>query len=189
MIKFILASGSPRRAEMAARLTDEYEIVVPDIEEIMQENENPSDMVLRLAREKAEAVLLKTNGNIPVLAADTIVVHDRVLGKPVNEEDARNMLTELSDDSHSVITGVAIIDPVTSKSVFFAETTEVHFGKMSSDEIEEYISSGEPMDKAGAYGIQGMGGRYITHIRGCFYNVMGFPFNRIYRELRELDII
>lgn len=189
MTRLILASGSPRRAEMLARITTEYKIVIPDIDETMVADENPKDMVERLAIEKAEAVIEKTHGKLPVLAADTIVVHERVLGKPIDEDDACQMLADLSDDSHFVITGVSIINPHNSKRMSFTETTEVFFGPISKEEIREYVISKEPMDKAGAYGIQGAGGRFITKINGCFYNVMGFPFNKIYTSLKELDII
>lgn len=189
MTRLILASGSPRRAEMMSRITSEYKIVVPDIDETMMKDENPRDMVERLAVEKAESVMEKTDGLLPILAADTIVVHDRVLGKPVDEDDAFKMLTELSDDSHFVITGVAIINPRNGRKISFTETTEVFFGPISEEEIRAYVKSREPMDKAGAYGIQGAGGRFIAKINGCFYNVMGFPLNKIYTNLKELDII
>ncbi|MCK5759168.1 MAG: septum formation inhibitor Maf [Clostridiales bacterium] len=189
MTRLILASGSPRRAEMMARITSEFRIMVPDIDETMTDSESPSEMVERLALEKAQVIIKKTNGEFPVLAADTIVVHDRVLGKPTDEEDAYRMLRELADDSHYVITGVAIIHPGNSKSVSFTEKTEVFFGSISNSEIRAYVKGGEPMDKAGAYGIQGAGGCFITKINGCFYNVMGFPLNRIYTNLKELGII
>ncbi len=189
MTRLILASGSPRRAEMMARITSEFRIMLPDIDETMADSESPSEMVERLALEKAQVIIQKTNGEFPVLAADTIVVHDRVLGKPTDEEDAHRMLRELADDSHYVITGVAIIHPGNSKSVSFTEKTEVFFGPISNSEIRAYIKGGEPMDKAGAYGIQGAGGCFITKINGCFYNVMGFPLNRIYTNLKELGII
>lgn len=189
MTRLILASGSPRRAEMMSKITSEYKIVIPDIDETMLENESPGEMVERLAVEKAEAAVKKTNGLLPVLAADTIVVHDRVLGKPVDEDEACKMLAELSDDSHFVITGVSIINPGNSKRISFTVTTEVFFGPISKKEILDYVKSGEPMDKAGAYGIQGAGGRFITKVNGCFYNVMGFPLNKIYTNLKELDII
>lgn len=189
MNRLILASGSPRRAEMTARLTSEFKIVVPDIDETMIEGESPEKMVERLAMEKAEAVIKKTGAELPVLAADTIVVHERVLGKPCDENEAFRMLQELADDSHFVITGVAVINPLTDKTFSFIEKTEVFFGPISEEEIREYVKSGEPMDKAGAYGIQGSGGRFITKINGCFYNVMGYPLHRIYNCLKNLDII
>lgn len=189
MTRLILASGSPRRAEMMARITNEFRIMVPDIDETMTDNESPSEMVERLALEKAQVIIQKTKGKFPVLAADTIVVHDRILGKPTDEEDACHMLEELADDSHYVITGVAIVHPGISKTISFTEKTEVFFGPISKTEIRDYVKSQEPMDKAGSYGIQGAGGCFITKINGCFYNVMGFPLNRIYTTLKELDII
>jgi septum formation protein len=189
MTRLVLASGSPRRAEMMARITKNFIIVTPDIDEEMLEDETPEVMARRLALEKAHAVIEKTNGAYPVIAADTIVVHDRVLGKPRNEEEAFSMLEELSNDSHFVITGVAILNPVNGMTLAFTEKTEVFFGPIGKKEITAYVKGGEPMDKAGAYGIQGEAGRFITKINGCFYNVMGFPLNRIYNGLREMDII
>jgi len=189
MTRLILASGSPRRAEMLTRITDEFKIMIPDIDETMTDGESPSEMVERLALEKAQVIVGKTNGKLPVLAADTIVVHNRVLGKPIDEEDACRMLEELENDSHFVITGVAVIHPGKSKVISFIETTEVFFDSISKEEIKRYVKSKEPMDKAGSYGIQGIGGCFITKINGCFYNVMGFPLNKIYNSLKKLDII
>lgn len=189
MTRLILASGSPRRSEMMSRITTEFKIMIPDIDETMTDNESPSEMVERLALEKAQVIIQKTGGKYPVLAADTIVVHNRVLGKPTDEEDACRMLEELANDSHFVITGVAIVHPSISKRISFTEKTEVFFGPINKSEIEAYVKSGEPMDKAGSYGIQGAGGCFITKINGCFYNVMGFPLNRIYNYLKELGII
>ncbi len=189
MARLILASGSPRRAEMMARITSEFMIVIPDIDETMRDGESPERMVERLAIEKAHAAIKKNDGKLPVVAADTIVVHERVLGKPKNEEEACKMLDELSNDSHFVITGVAIINPLNGREVSFIEKTEVFFGPIDETEIKTYVKGGEPMDKAGAYGIQGDAGRFITKINGCFYNVMGFPLSRIYTGLKELDIL
>ncbi len=189
MTRLILASGSPRRAEMMARITSEFEIVVPDIDEAMLLGESPEEMAGRLALEKAMVVFEKTMGKFPVLAADTIVVHGRVIGKPDNDDEACKMLSELADDSHFVITGVVIINPDNNSTLSFTEKTEVFFGPISENEIKTYVKNGEPLDKAGAYGIQGEAGRFITKINGCFYNVMGFPLNRIYNGLKELDII
>lgn len=189
MTRLILASASPRRIEMMARITSEFKIVVPDIDETMRFGESPDKMVERLALEKAQAAMGKTDGELPVLAADTIVVHKRVLGKPANEEEACRMLGELADDSHFVITGVAVLNPRNGKELSFTEKTEVFFGPIDEAEIKAYVEGGEPMDKAGAYGIQGEAGRFITKINGCFYNVIGFPLNKIYTALKKLDII
>ena len=189
MPRLILASGSPRRVEMMARLTKDFEIIAPEVDETILKNESPESMVLRLAVLKAETVFKKINGMFPVLAADTIVVHNGILGKPVDEKDAAAMLSDLADSVHTVITGVAVINSANGKMVSFIEKTEVSFGPIEEAEIIDYVRSGEPMDKAGAYGIQGEGGRFITGINGCFYNVMGFPMNKIYTNLKEQGII
>lgn len=186
----ILASGSPRRIEMMSRITDDFEISVPDIDETPIDGEHPMDMVLRLAAEKAGAVYENKGKKLPVLAADTIVViDDRILGKPETTEEAEKMLGGLSGRCHKVITGVALIEGYTGKLHTFTETTEVLFGNLSENEITDYIGTGEPMDKAGAYGIQGDGGKFIKRIDGCFYNVMGFPLNSIYSLLKQTGII
>lgn len=189
MTALILASGSPRRADIMAKIVDEFEIVVPDIDESIKNLETPSEHVIRLAIKKARVVYEAAGGKSSVLAADTVVVHNRILGKPIDEKDAERMLKELADDEHTVITGVAIINAANNKMTTFHETTHVFFGSISEKEIKEYIKTGEPMDKAGAYGIQGAGGKYITKIEGCFYNVMGFPLNKIYTALTQSGII
>ena len=189
MPSLILASGSPRRIEMMSKLTDDFIVSVPDIDETPVEGETPEEMVLRLSAEKAGAVHSDTETDLPVLAADTIVVLDGVLGKPNDENEAFEMLRLLSGKTHEVITGVTLIEGKSGKIHSFTEKTEVVFSTMSDREINEYIATGDPLDKAGAYGIQDHGGRYIKRIDGCFYNVMGFPFNRIYSLLKKLGII
>ncbi len=190
MPELILASGSPRRIEMMSRITEDFKVFVPDIDETPFIGENPKDMVLRLALEKASAVYKKQKEISSVLAADTIVVIDgHILGKPETPEDAAKMLLDLSGRIHEVITGVALIEGKTGTVHTFTETTEVLFSKLSETEITRYIETGEPMDKAGSYGIQGDGGKFIKRIDGCFYNVMGFPLNSIYSLLMETGII
>ena len=151
--------------------------------------DTPVDMVMRLAVEKARAVYKDADNKLPVVAADTTVVLKGILGKPESEEDAFKILRQLSGNKHFVITGVAIIEGNSGKTHSFSETTEVVFDELSDKDIWDYIKTGEPLDKAGAYGIQGKGGRFIKCINGCFYNVMGFPLNRIYTQLRNLGII
>ncbi|MFO7610959.1 MAG: Maf family protein [Clostridia bacterium] len=185
----ILASGSPRRAEMMARITPFFQIVEPQVDESPLDGETPLDMAERLAMKKAAAVYESTKGILPVVAADTIVVHGNVMGKPDSKEEAARMLRELSGDKHLVITGVAIINPGDQSAVCFTETTEVRFGVIDEKDIEEYVNGGEPMDKAGAYGIQGAGGKFIEQVNGCFYNVMGFPLYRIYRNLKDMGVV
>lgn len=190
MPDLILASGSPRRFEMMSRLTDNFIVSVPDIDETPLKGEKPLDMVLRLAEEKAKAVFEKNDRKYPVLAADTIVVLDEViLGKPESPEEAISMISSLAGRCHEVITGVSLIEGMTGAVHTFAETTQVLFAEISEGEISEYVKTREPMDKAGAYGIQGHGGKFIKRIDGCFYNVMGFPLNGIYCLLKELSII
>lgn len=186
----ILASGSPRRQEMMKRITDDFIVMVPDIDETPLESESPEDMVLRLAMEKARAVYDKEGSKIPVLAADTIVVIDgKILGKPGTYEEASMMLGQLAGRYHEVITGVALVEGDDGKVQSFTETTEVLFAELDDREISDYIATHEPMDKAGAYGIQGHGGKFIKRIDGCFYNVMGFPLNSIYSLLKGAGII
>ncbi|MBN2559026.1 MAG: septum formation protein Maf [Clostridia bacterium] len=185
----ILASGSPRRAEMMARITPFFQIVEPQVDESSLAGETPADMAKRLALKKATAVYEATKGRLPVVAADTIVVHGSIMGKPDCKEEASRMLRELSGARHLVITGVAIINPKNQTTVCFSETTEVVFGVIDEKDIEEYVNSGDPMDKAGAYGIQGAGGKFIERVNGCFYNVMGFPLYRIYKNLKDMGIV
>lgn len=185
----ILASGSPRRIEMMKRLTEDFIVSVPDIDETPVDGETPEEMVLRLSAGKAMAVHSRTETDLPVLAADTIVVLDGVLGKPNDEQDAFSMLKLLSGNTHEVITGVSVIEAKSGRLHSFTERTKVTFSTMSDGEIREYIATGDPLDKAGSYGIQDHGGRYIKGINGCFYNVMGFPFNRIYSVFKKLGII
>jgi len=189
MSAMILASGSPRRFEMLSRLTGDFMVEVPDIDETPVENEEPRELVQRLAREKALAVYKKHAGKFPVLAADTIVVLGGIINKPIDEEEAYGMLSMLSGKKHEVMTGVSLIEANTSVVHGFTEVTEVLFSEMSDREIRAYIKTGEPMDKAGAYGIQGDGGKFIKRIDGCFYNVMGFPLNGIYSLLVKCGII
>ena len=189
MTRLILASGSPRRIEMMSRITEDFKVISPDVDETAIEGESPGEMVERLALLKAATVFKATGGELPVLAADTIVVLDGVLGKPADEEDAVGMLRRLSGNKHQVMTGVAIIKPGYDEPGSLIETTDVFFDSISDEDIKGYVAGGEPMDKAGAYGIQGEGGRFIRKVDGCFYNVMGFPLNSIYTKLREMKII
>ncbi|HVP48301.1 MAG TPA: Maf family protein, partial [Bryobacteraceae bacterium] len=145
--------------------------------------ESPLAYAQRLARDKAHAVFARHPGEI-VLGADTVVVADEhLLEKPADVQDAARMLRVLSGRSHQVITGVCVLAPTFERTE--AEVTQVTFSKMSDAEIAEYIRSGEPMDKAGAYGIQGIASRWVTRVEGCYFNVVGLPVARVYRLLRE----
>lgn len=174
MISLYLASGSPRRRELLTLLELPFEQLMTDVTEERQANEAPSDYVQRLARDKALAGVRVAVEDLPVLGADTIVVLDgEVLEKPRDELQAAQMLSALSGRQHQVMTAVAFAD--TNSHLVTLVVTDVTFRSLSPHDIQYYISSGEPMDKAGAYGIQGKGGRFVREIRGSYYAVVGLP--------------
>ena len=169
----ILASGSPRRSELIGRLGWDFTVIVPDVDEDIEAL--PRDMVEILSKRKATAVAAQLNEGI-ILAADTIVaLGDKVLGKPADEANAKAMLSELSGRSHEVFTGVCMIDAKTGATSTRVDRTVVHFKTLSESQIDDYVATGEPMDKAGAYGAQGIGGQFVKSIEGSFTNVMGLP--------------
>ncbi len=181
-MRLVLASRSPRRAELLTAAGIEFTVRVADIDETPRAGEDPMDYVLRLAEEKACAVPCDVDET--VLAADTTVVLDReILGKPVDLADAARMLGVLSERKHEVITGVCLRNR--QRTVREASVTAVWFAPMTPREIEEYLASGEPLDKAGAYGIQGVASRYVERIEGSYTNVVGLPVAMVYRLLRE----
>ena len=169
-----LASGSPRRRELVQLLDYTFEILRPDVEEKWQDGETPQDYVQRLAQEKSLAGVAIAPDNCPVLGADTIVVlNNQILEKPHSIERAETMLSALSGKTHQVMTAIALSNKnVTLSSLI---VTDVTFRELSLSEIQDYIASGEPMDKAGAYGIQGVGGRFIRRINGSYHAVVGLP--------------
>ena len=186
-MKLILASASPRRAEILRGAGLQFSVLSSAVDETPIPGEAPQDMVRRLALAKAELVAARALGPATVIAADTIVVLEgSILGKPRTSEDARQMLERLSGRTHSVVTGVALIRLPDVERREFVETTQVHFGSISNAEILKYLASGEPFDKAGAYAIQGLGGRYVPRIDGCYFNVVGLPLARLCKELAEL---
>jgi septum formation protein len=174
--KLILASASPRRRELLAQAGFVFDVIAADIPELSKPGEDPIRFVTRLAREKAEAVA--DRHSLPpgalILGADTIVLVDgEVLGKPKDAADAARMLRLLSGRTHQVITGVCLLRGRERQRA--AEVTFVRFNTLSDAEIDDYIATGEPMDKAGAYAIQGRAGRWIPRIHGCYFNVVGLP--------------
>ncbi|SON50670.1 Maf family protein [Vibrio tapetis] len=173
--KLLLASGSPRRKELLSFLGHPFDIVVPDIEEQQQKNEIASDYVCRLSREKAQAGLqLSHDENTVVIGSDTIVVVDgEVLEKPLDCEHSIQMLTRLSNRQHQVMTAVTVKDRDTSQTVLVE--TQVWFKTLSRQEMINYWQTGEPCDKAGSYGIQGIGGRFVARIDGSYHAVVGLP--------------
>lgn len=181
-IGLILASGSPRRKELLARTGRTFRVVVSDADEIAPKDMAPVDVAMHNARAKALAVASKQPASATVIGADTIVVLDgRVFGKPLDERDAHCMLRELSGKTHQVITGVALAHE--GNCEIFAEVTDVCFRELSDAEITAYIATGEPLDKAGAYGIQGAAGAFVDHIEGDYDNVVGLPVARLERAL------
>jgi septum formation protein len=185
--KIILASGSPRRAEILRTVGWPFEVMPPDIDETRRTNEDALTYVQRLARSKAEAVAQRAASSLIVAADTTVVIDEQILEKPMDQNDAGRMLRKLSGAWHQVITGVALIDGETSQIQVACETTEVKFATMSRDEVDWYASSGEPMDKAGAYAIQGLGARFIERIRGDYFNVMGLPVRLLYVMVQEFS--
>lgn len=186
MSEIILASGSPRRKELMDRAGLDFIIRTADVDETIPEGTPPHEAVMALALKKAEAVARDHQDKL-VIGADTVVSIDgRILGKPSDKEDAHRMLSLLSGRVHRVFTGIALIKNGRVKSFF--EETSVHFYELSDDEIRAYIATGEPMDKAGAYGIQGRGCTLVQRIEGDFFNVVGFPIAKVYREMRDFDV-
>jgi septum formation protein len=183
----ILASASPRRAELLRSAAIPFTVDVADIAEDLKAGEKPVEHAARLAREKAEVVANRNPGKI-VLGADTIVlVDDQILGKPRDPADAKRMLGLLSGRAHQVITGVAIVflESDYRKLETRSEKTKVFFDKLTSADIEAYIATREPMDKAGAYAIQGIASRWITKIEGDYANVVGLPVALVWEMLQK----
>lgn len=186
MKNLILASGSPRRKELLELAGIPFEIVVSEIDETIGAYSSPSDIVMSLALQKASAVA-ETNEESVVLGADTIVTYEsRILGKPANEAEAKEMLQLLSGRTHEVYTGVALVSK--EKTITFYERTEVTFWELAEEEIDAYIRTKEPFDKAGSYGIQGKGAIFVHHVNGDYYNVVGLPIARLVRELKQFEI-
>ena len=161
-----------------------FEIILPEAEELFPEKGNFAETVKYNALKKAQSVIADAH-NRTILGADTIVNCDeKALGKPKNEAEAKLMLQMLSDKQHTVYSGIALINPVTKNILAEHVETKVKFRKLEEDEIMDYISTGEPLDKAGSYGIQGRGALFIESIQGCFFNVMGLPVSRLWELLK-----
>jgi septum formation protein len=186
-MRLILASASPRRAEILRDAGVSFTVVSSAVDETPYPEEAPQALVQRLADAKADLVAARAVGPAIVIAADTVVVLDgQVLGKPRSTDDARHMLEQLSGRTHSVHTGVSLIRLPDAGRLQFVETTLVHFSRLTADEISKYLATEEPYDKAGAYAIQGRAGRFIPRIEGCYYNVVGLPLEHLLAALREL---
>jgi len=186
-MKLILASSSPRRAEILANAGLPFSVLSSAVDESPYPGETPAALVQRLANAKADLVTARAVGPAIVLAADTVVVlDDKILGKPSSVEDARHMLQQLSGRTHSVLTGVALVRLPDGERRQFIESTLVHFRPITDEELSSYLATEEPYDKAGAYAIQGQAGRYIPRVEGCYFNVVGLPLSRVLTELKGL---
>jgi nucleoside triphosphate pyrophosphatase len=183
-IRLVLASSSPRRAEILTSLGVPFEVDAAHIDESPLPSEGPEATAVRLAGAKAAAVAVR-RPDASILAADTLVVlGDAVLGKPADDGEAARMLARLSDREHRVVTGVCL-RTASGPGVTLTDWSRVRFARLSEEEILWYVSTGEPRDKAGAYAVQGLGARFVTSIEGSFTNVMGLPAHAVYRLLRE----
>ena len=188
MVSLYLASGSPRRQELLTQLGLSFEKVVPGIEELRRPHESAQQYVGRLAREKAQAGVALTAHDLPVLGADTIVIlNGEVLEKPRDAAHAAVMLRMLSGNTHQVMTAVALAD--SQHTLDCLVVTEVTFRTLSDDDITHYVASGEPLDKAGAYGIQGLGGCFVRKINGSYHAVVGLPLVETYELLSNFNAL
>src|SRR5262245_36628471 len=186
-MRLILASASPRRAEILREAGYHFSVLSSAVDETPFPGEAPQDLVLRLAEAKAELAAARAVGPSILIAADTEVVLDgHIFGKPRSSDDARHMLEKLSSRTHSVLTGVCVVRLPDAERISFVETTLVTFAQLTDEEITRYLATGEPHDKAGAYAIQGYAARYIPRIEGCYFNVVGLPLARLQQALTEL---
>ncbi len=192
--KLILASGSPRRAEILTSVGWDFEKIIPDIDETELEKENPSDYVQRLAKTKAEAVSVNFLNRIVLGADTTVVIDNQIIGKPVDLDDARRMLRLLSGNWHEVLTGVAISQLISkneSQASSLLQTkvgiqrTKVKFAKLLPSEIEFLINLGAPLDKAGGYAVQAQAALFIEAIEGDYWNVVGLPISLVYELMKK----
>ncbi|MDZ5253095.1 Maf-like protein [Clostridium sp. LIBA-8841] len=189
-MKVILASKSPRRVEILEKLVKEFNVIESKFDEnTIDFNGDVEKYVKDLSKNKAIEVSERVTEPSIVIAADTVVFQDgKVLEKPRSEEDAYSMLSSLSGNTHKVYSGICLINTEDDTVMTDYDCTEVRFSELTHRQIRNYINSGEPMDKAGAYGIQGLGGAFVEGIKGCYYNVMGLPLNKLYKALEKYDI-
>lgn len=189
-MKLILASSSPRRAAVLRDAGFVFQVRPADVDETRVPHEAAEDYVRRVAQAKAHAVAEQARAageRAIVIAADTTVLAEgQILEKPKDAEDARRMFRLFSGKTHEVLTALCVLNIPTGKELLHVEKTRVEFLKMSEQEIESYIQTGEPFDKAGAYGIQGIAGRFATRIEGCYFNVLGLPLSRLWTTLQSI---
>lgn len=186
MREFVLCSASPRRRELFQMIVEHFQVKVPSIEEVPDEKAtSPHEMVISLARQKAQSVLHQFHGEVLVCADTMVFLEGIAMGKPKDVDEAVKMLKQLEGKPHIVCTGLAVADSQRGNIQLGYETTKVIFDHMSDEEIQNYVATGEPMDKAGAYGIQGMASKFVVGIEGCYFNVVGLPIHRLYMMLKN----
>ena len=188
MKRIILASASPRRKEILSRTGLRFRVEESGYDEDLKSAMRPRDLALFLSRQKARSVADRRRNAI-IIAADTFIVFRRkVLGKPHTDAEAMRMLTELNGRVHTVITGYTVMDADTGKEISRYAETKVYFRQLTREEIESYVDSGEPLDKAGGYAIQGLGAALVRKIEGDFYNVVGLPLNMLVESLKKFGV-
>jgi septum formation protein len=190
-MKIVLASNSPRRREILSQLKINFEVVPSSFEETLI-NMEPFELVEHFAYMKALDVYEKLKSQLTeetyILGSDTIVYCNKIMGKPKSDEDAYQMLKTLSHREHQVISGLSIIQGSTGKTITMHDTTKVWIRELEDREIMNYISSGEPSDKAGAYAIQGLGSLFVEGIQGCYFNVVGLPINKLFEIMKKFGV-
>ena len=188
MKKLILASASPRRRELLQKIGLKFEVDASNCAEEIDPAALPEELVRRISIDKAKAVAPR-HQNAVIIAADTIgVIGKKVLGKPHTAAEARKMLAQISGKAHLVITGLTVLDTATGKTITKTVTTKVYIKKLTRAEIDAYVATGEPLDKAGAYGIQGLGAVIVEKIEGDYFNVVGLPLFTLTEVLKEFGI-
>lgn len=191
-MKIILASASPRRKELLSSMGVEFETIVSDVEEKIDNKLNYKKMAEELSFQKAQNVFSSLQGDRLVIGSDTMVVYkNKIYGKPKNEEEAKQMLMQLSGKVHLVVTGLCVLINRAGEQIKYAthEVTKVYFKQLSEKDIETYIATGEPMDKAGAYAIQGISGKFVDKINGNYASVVGLPTNKLFDILKKENIL
>lgn len=187
MQKIILASGSPRRKELLEKIGLKFDVIPSNYEEKLSDNIFSYEKIETLALNKAKDVASRIKEDAIIIAADTVVVLEgKILGKPHSKQEAREMITNLSNKTHEVITSIAMINTKTDKTLIKSTSTKVKFRKIEPEEIEKYINTDEPYDKAGAYAAQGLAAIFIEKIDGCFNNVVGISVFEVDRMLKEI---
>lgn len=190
MQRIVLASASPRRKELLAQIGLKFDVIPFDSDEVFDKEKPIEDSIQKIAYNKAAGVASGLSGDFVVIGADTVVSIDgRILGKPADAAEAAAMLRDLSGRTHSVYTGFAVIKKSGDIAYTDYAKTLVTFRRLEEEEISAYITTGEPLDKAGAYGVQGMGAVFVEKIEGDYSNVVGLPLCRLYGVLKKLDII